>query len=82
MLILLDHRFTIISSKEQRYFGAYTINEQTMYTTCQTFYFIRPTAANLAAYERWSSSDMQSNTWLGDLVDEVVKVELVEGNTM
>lgn len=25
---------------------------------------------------------MQSNTWLGDMVDEVIKVELVEGNTM
>ncbi|KAF8526841.1 jumonji protein [Hysterangium stoloniferum] len=46
------------------------------------FYFIRPTPANLAAYERWSGTDLQTNTWLGDLVDEVVKVQLVEGNTM
>jgi len=48
----------------------------------QVFYFIRPTAANLAAYEKWSGSELQNQTWLGDLVDEVFKVELVEGNTM
>ena len=48
----------------------------------QVFYFIRPTRANLAAYERWSGSDIQSTTWLGDLVDEVFKVELKEGYTM
>ncbi|KAK7056234.1 JmjC domain-containing histone demethylation protein 1 [Paramarasmius palmivorus] len=48
----------------------------------KVFYFIRPTPANLAAYERWSGSDMQSQTWLGDLVDEVVKVTLTAGNTM
>lgn len=29
-----------------------------------------------------SSSEMQSTTWLGDMVDEVVKVELTKGNTM
>ncbi|KAF9510800.1 hypothetical protein BS47DRAFT_1299804 [Hydnum rufescens UP504] len=46
------------------------------------FYFIRPTAANLAAYEKWSGSDMQESVWFGDLVDEVFKVELTEGNTM
>ncbi|KAF5330358.1 hypothetical protein D9619_005662 [Psilocybe cf. subviscida] len=47
----------------------------------KTFYFIRPTPANLAAYEKWSGSELQQ-TWLGDMVDEVFKVELVEGNTM
>ncbi|GJJ12487.1 hypothetical protein Clacol_006729 [Clathrus columnatus] len=46
------------------------------------FYFARPTAANLNAYERWSGTDMQTTTWLGDMVDEVLKVELVEGNTV
>ncbi|KAF9472602.1 JmjC domain-containing histone demethylation protein 1 [Pholiota conissans] len=46
------------------------------------FYFIRPTPANLAAYEKWSGSEIQNQTWLGDMVDEVFKVELVEGNTM
>ena len=48
----------------------------------QTFLFIRPTAANLASYERWSGSEIQSHTWLGDMADEVVKVDLREGNTM
>jgi len=48
----------------------------------QVFYFIRPTPANLAAYERWSGSELQYQTWLGDMVDEVFKVELVQGNTM
>ncbi|KAF8558444.1 Clavaminate synthase-like protein [Imleria badia] len=46
------------------------------------FYFIRPTPANLAAYERWSGTELQSNIWLGDMVDEVVKVTLHPGNTM
>lgn len=48
----------------------------------QVFYFIRPTPANLAAYERWSGTEMQSHSWLGDLCDEVFKVELTEGNTL
>ncbi|EAU88440.2 JmjC domain-containing histone demethylation protein 1 [Coprinopsis cinerea okayama7 len=48
----------------------------------KTFYFIRPTTANLAAYERWSGSELQYQTWLGDLVDHVYKVELKAGNTM
>lgn len=48
----------------------------------KVFYFIKPTAANLAAYEHWSGTDIQNHTWLGDLVDEVVRVELVAGNTM
>ncbi|KAF8623960.1 hypothetical protein AX15_006118 [Amanita polypyramis BW_CC] len=48
----------------------------------KVFYFIRPTPPNLAAYERWSGTELQNHTWLGDLVDEVFKVELTEGNTM
>ena len=48
----------------------------------QTFFFARPTPENLAAYERWSGSEIQTTTWLGDLVDKVYKVELVQGNTM
>jgi F-box/leucine-rich repeat protein 10/11 len=48
----------------------------------QVFYFIRPTLANFQAYERWSGTEMQSNVWLGDMVDEVVKVTLHAGNTM
>ncbi|KAF9002043.1 JmjC domain-containing histone demethylation protein 1 [Cyathus striatus] len=48
----------------------------------KVFYFIRPTPSNLAAYERWSGSELQNHTWLGDMVDEVYKVELKQGNTM
>lgn len=48
----------------------------------KVFYFIRPTSANLAAYERWSGTELQSSIWLGDMVDEVVKVTLYPGNTM
>ncbi|KAF8892678.1 hypothetical protein BD779DRAFT_1510319 [Infundibulicybe gibba] len=46
------------------------------------FYFIRPTPANLNAYERWSGTELQNHSWLGDMVDEVFKVVLTEGNTM
>ncbi|KAF5387004.1 hypothetical protein D9615_001759 [Tricholomella constricta] len=46
------------------------------------FYFIRPTPDNLAAYERWSGTELQNYSWLGDMVDEVFKVELNQGNTM
>ncbi|KAF5358557.1 hypothetical protein D9756_001773 [Leucocoprinus leucothites] len=48
----------------------------------KVFYFIRPTQANLAAYERWSGTELQYQSWLGDMVDEVFKVELKQGNTM
>ena len=51
-------------------------------TVLQVFYFIRPTPANLAAYERWSGTEMQSHSWLGDMCDEVFKVELTQGNTL
>ncbi|KAJ7632317.1 jumonji superfamily protein [Roridomyces roridus] len=47
----------------------------------KVFYFIKPTPANLAAYERWSGTELQ-NSWLGDLVPEVTKVVLEAGNTM
>ncbi len=48
----------------------------------KVFYFIKPSPANLAAYERWSGTEMQSTTWLGDMADTVYKVELTQGNTM
>ncbi|WAQ87237.1 hypothetical protein PtA15_8A139 [Puccinia triticina] len=49
----------------------------------KTFYFIRPTVANLAKYERWSgSSKLQESTWLGDQVNVVYKVSLTAGQTM
>ncbi|KAJ7490053.1 jumonji superfamily protein [Mycena galericulata] len=47
----------------------------------KVFYFIKPTPANLAAYERWSGTELQSS-WLGDMVPEVTKVVLSAGNTM
>ncbi|KAL5529550.1 hypothetical protein ACEPAG_5535 [Sanghuangporus baumii] len=53
-----------------------------IHSGAKTFYFIRPTPANLAAYEKWSGSELQTSTWLGDLVDTVYKVVLVQGNTM
>ncbi|KAJ3314088.1 JmjC domain-containing histone demethylation protein 1 [Boothiomyces sp. JEL0838] len=46
------------------------------------FYFIEPTKANLDIYKRWSMDPDQSNIFLGDLVDKVVKVRLVAQNTM
>jgi hypothetical protein len=52
------------------------------WNSTQVFYFIRPTSTNFQAYERWSGTEMQSNVWLGDMVDEVVKVTLHAGNTM
>ncbi|KAG5635423.1 hypothetical protein H0H81_011313 [Sphagnurus paluster] len=48
----------------------------------KVFYFIRPTPDNLAAYERWSGTELQNHSWLGDMVDAVFKVELTQGNTM
>ena len=48
----------------------------------KVFYFIRPTKANLGAYERWCGSEAQATTWLGDMVDEVIKVEVKQGQTM
>lgn len=54
----------------------------TSHPPSQVFYFIKPTPGNLAAYERWSGTEIQNHTWLGDMVDEVMKVELHAGNTM
>lgn len=51
-------------------------------TATKIFYFIRPSPENLAAYERWSGTELQNHSWLGDLVDNVFKVELTQGNTM
>ena len=46
------------------------------------FYFIRPTPANLAAYEKWSGTEIQNHSWLGDMVDDVFRIDLSAGNTM
>ena len=81
--ISLVHRFITIFSGVRRF-----IEHRLLRLSCliifssQTFLFIRPTATNLASYERWSGSEIQTHTWLGDIVDEIIKVDLREGNTM
>jgi hypothetical protein len=82
MWILQVHPYTIISFVDPKYVFSHGLPSWPLQAFLKVFYFIRPTPANLASYERWSGTDLQSSTWLGDLVDEVVKVELVEGNTM
>ncbi|ORX38273.1 hypothetical protein BD324DRAFT_620219 [Kockovaella imperatae] len=55
----------------------------TVHTGAKTFFFIRPTPKNLAAYAEWSGSyELQQNTWLGSMCDEVRKVTLHAGDTM
>uniref|UniRef100_A0A8C2WPF2 PHD finger protein 8 n=1 Tax=Cyclopterus lumpus TaxID=8103 RepID=A0A8C2WPF2_CYCLU len=46
------------------------------------FYLISPTAANLALFERWSSSSNQNEMFFGDQVDMCYKCSLKQGNTM
>ncbi|WVQ77635.1 hypothetical protein IAR50_007323 [Cryptococcus sp. DSM 104548] len=55
----------------------------TIHSGAKVFFFIKPTEANLKAYAKWSGSyEEQANTWLGDLVDHVYRVELRAGDTM
>ncbi|ODN73048.1 hypothetical protein L202_08443 [Cryptococcus amylolentus CBS 6039] len=55
----------------------------TIHSGAKVFFFIKPTEANLKAYAKWSGSyEEQSNTWLGDWVDHVYRVELRAGDTM
>lgn len=46
------------------------------------FYLIRPTPANLALFERWSSSTNQNELFFGDQVDMCYKCSLKQGNTL
>nr|XP_040048839.1 histone lysine demethylase PHF8 isoform X3 [Gasterosteus aculeatus aculeatus] len=46
------------------------------------FYLISPTAANLALFERWSSSSNQNEMFFGDQVDMCYKCSLKQGNTL
>uniref|UniRef100_A0A3P8ZD69 Uncharacterized protein n=1 Tax=Esox lucius TaxID=8010 RepID=A0A3P8ZD69_ESOLU len=46
------------------------------------FYLIKPTQANLALYEAWSSSHNQSEVFFGDLVDKCYKCVVPQGTTM
>ncbi|KAL7422386.1 JmjC domain-containing histone demethylation protein 1 [Cryptotrichosporon argae] len=54
-----------------------------IHTGSKTFFFIRPTESNLAAYAEWSgSAEMQQSVWLPDMCDGVRKVTLRQGDTM
>uniref|UniRef100_A0A8C1GZH9 Histone lysine demethylase PHF8 n=1 Tax=Cyprinus carpio TaxID=7962 RepID=A0A8C1GZH9_CYPCA len=46
------------------------------------FYLIRPTAANLSLFERWSSSSNQNELFFGDQVDMCYRCSLKQGNTL
>uniref|UniRef100_A0A4W3GR36 Lysine (K)-specific demethylase 7Ab n=1 Tax=Callorhinchus milii TaxID=7868 RepID=A0A4W3GR36_CALMI len=46
------------------------------------FYLIKPTNANLALYESWSSSVNQSEVFFGDRVDRCYKCVVRQGNTL
>ncbi|KAL4655478.1 histone lysine demethylase PHF8-like [Arapaima gigas] len=46
------------------------------------FYLIRPTPANLALFERWSSSSNQNELFFGDQVDMCYKCSVKQGNTL
>ncbi|KAL2104074.1 hypothetical protein ACEWY4_000942 [Coilia grayii] len=46
------------------------------------FYLIRPTPANLALFERWSSSSNQNEMFFGDQVDMCYKCAVKQGNTL
>nr|XP_057933051.1 lysine-specific demethylase 7A isoform X3 [Doryrhamphus excisus] len=46
------------------------------------FYLIKPTPANLALYEAWSSSPNQSEVFFGDKVDKCYKCVVPRGTTL
>ncbi|KAJ8257446.1 hypothetical protein GJAV_G00185680 [Gymnothorax javanicus] len=46
------------------------------------FYLIRPSAANLALFEHWSSSSNQNELFFGDQVDMCYKCSVKQGNTL
>lgn len=46
------------------------------------FYLIKPTKANLALYESWSSSPKQSEVFFGDKVDKCYKCVVKQGSTI
>ncbi|XP_019738525.1 lysine-specific demethylase 7B isoform X2 [Hippocampus comes] len=48
----------------------------------KVFYLIRPTPANLALYEAWSSSPNQSEVFFGDKVDKCYKCVVPQGTTL
>lgn len=48
----------------------------------KVFYLISPTPANLALFERWSSSSNQNEMFFGDQVDMCYKCSVKQGNTL
>ncbi|XP_036388791.1 histone lysine demethylase PHF8 [Megalops cyprinoides] len=46
------------------------------------FYLIRPSPANLALFEHWSSSSNQNELFFGDQVDMCYKCAVKQGNTL
>ncbi|XP_072102311.1 histone lysine demethylase PHF8 isoform X1 [Mobula birostris] len=46
------------------------------------FYLIRPTSANLALFECWSSSSNQNEMFYGDQVDKCYKCSVKQGQTL
>ncbi|XP_060932313.1 lysine-specific demethylase 7A isoform X2 [Limanda limanda] len=46
------------------------------------FYLIKPTPANLALYEAWSSSPNQSEVFFGDKVEKCYKCVVTQGTTL
>ncbi|XP_051548965.1 lysine-specific demethylase 7B-like isoform X1 [Myxocyprinus asiaticus] len=46
------------------------------------FYLIKPTPANLALYEQWSSSPNQSEVFFGEKVDKCYKCVVRQGTTL
>ncbi|KAI4823709.1 hypothetical protein KUCAC02_012283, partial [Chaenocephalus aceratus] len=46
------------------------------------FYLISPTTANLALFERWSSSSNQNEMFFGDQVDMCYRCSVKQGNTL
>lgn len=48
----------------------------------KVFYLIKPTPANLALYEAWSSSPNQSEVFFGDKVEKCYKCVVPQGTTL
>lgn len=48
----------------------------------KVFYLIKPSPANLALYEAWSSSPNQSEVFFGDKVDKCYKCIVPQGTTL
>lgn len=47
----------------------------------KVFWLIPPTDQNLMRFQEWTLSGQQNNVFFGDLVSEIYKIHLQEGNT-